>query len=64
MEWLTDYKIPVGKWASDFFNWLRDNFSTAFDALADGAEALIDALLWLFQTPHPLIIVALFVALT
>lgn len=64
MEWLTDYKIPVGKWASDFFNWLRDNFSTAFDALADGAEALIDGLLWVFQTPHPLIIVAIFVALT
>lgn len=64
MEWLTDYKIPVGKWASDFFNWLRDNFSTAFDALADGAEALIDGLLWAFQTPHPLIIVAMFVALT
>lgn len=64
VEWLTDYKIPVGKWASDFFNWLRDNFSTAFDALADGAEALIDGLLWVFQTPHPLIIVAVFVALT
>jgi glycine betaine/proline transport system permease protein len=64
LEWLTDYKIPVGKWASDFFNWLRDNFSTAFDALADGAEALIEALLWAFQTPHPLIIVAVFVALT
>ena len=64
MDWLTDYKIPVGKWASDFFNWLRDNFSTAFDAIADAAEALIDGLLWLLQTPHPLIIVALFVALT
>jgi len=64
VDWLTDYKIPVGKWASDFFNWLRDNFSTAFDAIADAAEALIDGLLWLLQTPHPLIIVALFVALT
>ena len=64
MDWLTDYKIPVGKWASDFFNWLRDNFSTAFDAIADAAEALIDGLLWVLQTPHPLIIVAIFVALT
>ena len=64
MEWLTDYKIPVGKWASNYFNWLRDNFSTAFDALADGAEVLIDSLLWMFQTPHPLVIVAIFVGIT
>lgn len=64
MEWLTGYKLPVGKLASDMFNWLRDNFSTAFDALADAAEALIDGLLWVLQTPHPLIIVAVFVAVT
>ncbi|MDB5506305.1 MAG: choW [Devosia sp.] len=64
LDWLTGYKIPVGRVASDFFNWLRDNFSAAFDALADGAEALIDGLLWVLQTPHPLVIVAIFVAIT
>lgn len=63
MEWLTDSKIPVGKWAGAFFDWLRDNFSGAFDVLADGAEALIDTLLWILQTPHPLIIIAAFVGL-
>ncbi|AVF04420.1 MAG: choline ABC transporter permease subunit [Devosia indica] len=64
MDWLTDNKIPIGKWASNFFDWLRDNFSGVFDAMADGAEALIEGLLWLLQTPHPLIIIGLFVGLT
>ena len=64
MDWLTDNKIPIGDWASDFFDWLRDNFSGVFDTLADGAEALIEGLLWLLQTPHPLIIIGLFIGLT
>ena len=61
MDWLTDYKIPVGRWASDFFVLLRDNFRGVFDSMSDAAEGLIDALLWILQTPHPLIIVAVFV---
>ena len=64
MDWLTDYKIPVGRWASDFFILLRDNFRGVFDAISEGAEALIDGMLWLLQTPHPLIIVAIFVGIT
>ena len=64
MDWLTDYKIPVGRWASDFFILLRDNFRGVFDTMSDAAEALIDALLWILQTPHPLIIVAVFVGIT
>ncbi|AXS42202.1 choline ABC transporter permease subunit [Breoghania sp. L-A4] len=64
MDWLTDNKIPVGHWASAYVDWLRDNFSGFFDSLADGAEVLIEGLLWLLQTPHPLVIIALSVALT
>lgn len=64
MEWLTDNKIPVGQWARSFFDWLKNNFSGFFDTLADGAEALIELLLWVIQTPHPFIIIAAFVGLT
>ncbi|WP_119838674.1 choline ABC transporter permease subunit [Pseudooceanicola algae] len=64
MEWLENNKIPVGDWAADFFDWLRDNFSGVVDLLAEGAENLIDGLLWLLQTPHPFLIIAIFVALT
>lgn len=64
MEWLKDNKIPIGQWAQASFDWLKENFSGFFDSLADGAEALIEMLLWALQTPHPLIIIALFVGLT
>lgn len=63
MDWLTDYKIPIGKRAADLFNWLQDNGAWFFDGLSDAMELLIEALLWLFQTPHPLIVVALFTGL-
>ncbi|MEM1301936.1 MAG: choline ABC transporter permease subunit, partial [Pseudomonadota bacterium] len=64
MDWLTDYKIPVGDWAEAVFDWVRDNADPALDAIADGMEAMIDAILWVLQTPNPLIVIAVFVALT
>jgi glycine betaine/proline transport system permease protein len=64
MDWLTDNKIPVGRTAAGFFDWLQANGAGVFDAVAMGLETLIDGVLWLLQTPHPLVIVALFVALT
>ncbi|WP_431300519.1 choline ABC transporter permease subunit [Tabrizicola sp. BL-A-41-H6] len=64
MEWLTDYKIPVGKTAKAVFDWMNDNLGGVFDAISTGLEAMINGILWLLQTPHPFVIIALFVALT
>lgn len=64
MDFLTDTKIPIGKVAAAGFDWLQVNFAWAFDAFAIAMEVMIDAVLWVLQTPHPLIIVAAFVALT
>ncbi|QDY70817.1 choline ABC transporter permease subunit [Qingshengfaniella alkalisoli] len=64
MEWLTETKIPVGKTASDIFDWLQDNGSAFFDGLAAVMEWLIDGILWILQTPHPLMVVAVFVGIT
>ncbi len=64
MDWLTEYKIPVGKAARDVFEWLQANGAWFFDALDVGLEALIDAILWLMQAPHPLFVIAVFVGLT
>ncbi|WP_108483022.1 choline ABC transporter permease subunit [Oceaniglobus ichthyenteri] len=64
MNWLTDTKIPIGTTARTVFDWLQDNGAWFFDGLSDGMEAVIDAILWVFQTPHPLIVIAAFVALT
>lgn len=64
MDWLTGTKIPVGRTAKQVFDWLQANFAPLFDAIADVLERLIDAILWLLQSPHPLVVVGVFVAIT
>jgi len=64
MDWLSDHKIPVGEAAERFFLWLQDNAAWFFDMLSALMEGLIDGFLWLLQTPHPLVIMAIFVGLT
>ena len=64
MDWLSDYKIPVGKWAGAFFDWLQDHGGWFFDGLADVMAAMIDALLWLMQEPPAILVVAVFVGAT
>ncbi|CTQ33202.1 choline ABC transporter permease subunit [Jannaschia rubra] len=64
MDWLTDNKIPIGKWAASWFDWLQDVGQPFFDGLARVMEAMIDAILWLLQTPPELVVIAVFVALT
>lgn len=63
MEWLTENKIPVGDVAERVFDWLQINGAFFFDALSDFLEALIDGILWVLQTPHPLIVVLVFTAI-
>jgi glycine betaine/proline transport system permease protein len=64
MEWLTGTKIPVGKSAKAGFEWLRDNAEWFFESFEDALTWLIEAVLFILNYPNPLIIVALFVALT
>ncbi|EDM70441.1 binding-protein-dependent transport systems inner membrane component [Roseobacter sp. AzwK-3b] len=64
MNWLSENKIPVGDAAEIFFLWLQDNAALFFDALSVAMEGLIDAFLWVLQTPHPLILIGVFVGLT
>lgn len=64
MDWLTANKIPVGKTAKVVFDWLKDNASGFFDSLSGLLQHLINAILWILQTPHPLVIVAICAALT
>ncbi len=64
MDWLTENKIPIDDWAEGAFDFLQIKGEWFFDGLALVMEQLIDAILWLLQTPHPFIIIALFAALT
>ncbi|MEM1274554.1 MAG: choline ABC transporter permease subunit [Pseudomonadota bacterium] len=60
---MSECKLRVGDAAEAGFEWVEDTFQGAFDALADAMEAMIDGILWVLQTPHPLIVIAVFVAL-
>lgn len=64
MDWLTDNKIPVGKTAAAMFDWLQEHGEWFFDGLADSMEAMIDAILWVLQSPPPLLIIAVIIGLT
>ncbi len=64
MDWLTDAKLPVGKVAKAIFDWIKINLDAFFDSIKDVMEWIIETTLWLIQSPHPLIVVALFVGLT
>ncbi len=64
MEWLTGSKIPVGKTAKNGFEWLRENAEWFFENFENVLTWLIEAVLFGLNYPNPLIIVALFVALT
>lgn len=63
MDWLTDNKIPVGKAAKNVVDWLTDNFFWFYDGLATGLQAVVDLILLILRAPHPLIVIAAFVAL-
>jgi glycine betaine/proline transport system permease protein len=64
LDWIIAAKIPVGRTAKQGFDWLQANAAPVFDTIAQALEALIAAILWVLQTPHPLIVVGAFVALT
>ena len=64
MDWLTGNKSPVGQVAGNLIDWLQTHGAGFFDAVSDSMQALIDAILWLLQTPHPLVVIAVFVTLT
>ena len=63
MDWLTEYKLPLGKWMSAFVDFLNTHAAWAFNATSDGLGFLIDGLIELMQACPPLLLVALFAAL-
>lgn len=58
MEWLTDHKIPLGRWISDFVDFLK-NAEEVFDHISNTLNfliyGLIDVMLWM----HPLMLLAI-----
>ena len=58
MNWLTENQIPIGSWARSFVDWLTTNGEWFFDQLSLILSHVIDALLYVLQAPHALIVVA------
>ncbi|CAD7039392.1 choline ABC transporter permease subunit [Pseudorhizobium halotolerans] len=65
-EWLVDDdgQLRLGTWAKQFVDWLTDNGAWFFDWLSNVLATIIDALLYVLQAPHPLVIVAAMTALS
>ena len=58
MEWLEVEKIPIGKWAKYFIDWLTDNAAWFFDGLSVIIETGVESILWVLYTPPPLVTIA------
>ena len=63
MNWVTEYKIPVGDWSKVIFDWMKAHLSGFFDGVAYVLDNLINGIEWLLQSPPPLVMIAIFVAL-
>ena len=63
MDWLQANKIPLGDLVEAGVNWLIANAYWFFDAIAAALRVIIDALVWVLQTPHPFIVMGVTVAI-
>jgi glycine betaine/proline transport system permease protein len=66
VEWLSspENRLPIGKYAKSAIDWLTTNFAFFFDWLSFILQKVIDALLYVFQAPNPLIVVGAITLLT
>jgi len=62
MDWLTEYKIPLGNWINWFVDWLNDHAAWLFNLISDVLGFMIGGLVDIMQWIHPLLLVALLVA--
>ncbi|MGE0845013.1 MAG: choline ABC transporter permease subunit [Flavobacteriaceae bacterium] len=60
MDWLTEYRLPLGRWMSDAVDALNAHAAGFFDAVSGGLGFLIDGLIDALLAMPPLLLVALF----
>ena len=58
MDWLTDHKIPLGKWIESFVDLLLDHVAWLFDFVSEVLEFPIEGLTTLALATPPLLLVA------
>ncbi|MEX0955928.1 MAG: choline ABC transporter permease subunit [Rhizobiaceae bacterium] len=57
-QWVSDRKIPIGRWGREFFDFLTTNFAWFFDTLADWLAVVLDGLTDMLLWFPPIVIVA------
>jgi glycine betaine/proline transport system permease protein len=62
-DWLTAYKIPLGKWIASFVDLLNEHAAFVFNAVSDSLGFLIDHLIELMQATPPLLLVMILAGL-
>lgn len=62
MEWLTDNKIPLGKWSETFIDFIDANFAWFFDLISDGLRFVMDGLQDFLLWCNPLVLIAVIAA--
>ncbi len=63
MEWLVKHKLPIGSWMDNFVIWLTDHGAWFFDGLSAILKFVIISLVWIFQAPHPFVVIIVIAAL-
>lgn len=63
LEWLTDHKLPLGKWIKSFVDFLLDNLAWFFDKFSEGLQFLIEGFVDGMLLLHPLLMIAIFAVL-
>ncbi|MFQ5467517.1 MAG: choline ABC transporter permease subunit [Kiloniellaceae bacterium] len=64
MEWLTDNKIPLGRWIKDLVDFLNDHAAWLFNLISDVLGFLIEGLIGVLDWFPPLVLIALIAALS
>jgi len=61
-DWVTAYKIPLGRWMRDFVDFLNAHAAWFFNAVSDVLGFLIDGLIEILAWFPPLLLIAIFTA--
>ncbi|WP_367718327.1 choline ABC transporter permease subunit [Nitratireductor sp. GISD-1A_MAKvit] len=62
-EWIADWKIPIGRWGRDFFDFLTTNFAWLFDTLADVLADVLDGMVDILLAVPAIVLVLAIAAL-
>ena len=62
-QWIAGWKIPIGRWGREFFDFLTTNFAWFFDSLANGLSTILNGLVGILLWMPPILVVLLVAAL-